>query len=69
MPVGFAHGFCVLSDTADVTYKVSSIYEAATEAGFHYADPDVGIAWPIANPLVSGRDQAAPRLRDLGPAS
>ena len=69
VPVGFAHGFCVLSDTADVTYKVSSIYDAATESGFHYADPDVGIAWPIAEPLVSGRDQQAPRLRDLGIAS
>lgn len=66
VPVGFAHGFCVLSDTADVAYKVSSTYDAATERGFHYADPDVGIAWPITSPLVSGRDQAAPRLRDLG---
>ncbi len=65
VPVGFAHGFCVLSDTADVTYKVSSIYDAATESGFHHADPDVGIVWPVAEPLVSGRDQQAPRLRDL----
>lgn len=69
VPIGFAHGFCVLSELADVTYKVSSVYDPATEAGFHWADPDVGIAWPIAEPLVSARDLGAPRLRDLPAAT
>jgi dTDP-4-dehydrorhamnose 3,5-epimerase len=66
IPVGFAHGFCVLSDVADVTYKCSTYYDAAVERGFHYADPDVAIAWPddIAL-LVSERDVQAPRLAQL----
>ena len=72
VPVGFAHGFCVLSDVADVAYKMSSVYDPATEIGFHWADPDVGIRWPITDPIVSARDRAAPRLRELragaGPA-
>ncbi len=67
VPVGFAHGFCVISDTADVAYKVSSLYDAATEGGFHWADPDVGIRWPIAEPTVSARDKDAPRLAELAP--
>lgn len=71
IPIGFAHGFCVLSDVADVIYKVTSPYDAATEAGFHWADPEVGIAWPVTDPIVSARDVSAPRLRELalgGPA-
>jgi dTDP-4-dehydrorhamnose 3,5-epimerase len=66
IPVGFAHGFCVLSDVADVTYKCSTYYDAAVERGFHYADPDVAIAWPddIAL-LVSERDMQAPRLAQV----
>ncbi len=66
IPVGFAHGFCVLSDVADVTYKCSTYYDAAVERGFHYADPDVAIAWPddIAL-LVSERDMQAPRLAEI----
>jgi len=66
IPVGFAHGFCVLSDIADVTYKCSTYYDGAAERGFHYADPDVGIAWPDdILPLVSERDMQAPRLADI----
>lgn len=65
VPVGFAHGFCVVSETADVTYKVSSVYDAATESGFHYADPDVGIRWPVDTPRISARDARAPRLAEL----
>ncbi len=66
IPVGFAHGFCVLSDVADVTYKCSTYYDAAFERGFSYADPDVAIAWPedIAL-LVSQRDMQAPTLREI----
>ena len=65
VPAGFAHGFCVVSDIADVTYKVSSGYDAATESGFHYADPDVGIRWPVDDPRISARDARAPRLAEL----
>lgn len=59
VPVGFAHGFCVLSDEAEVQYKVSAPYDAATECGFHYADPELGIPWPVDPPLLSARDQHA----------
>jgi dTDP-4-dehydrorhamnose 3,5-epimerase len=67
VPIGFAHGFCVLSEVADVTYKVGSVYDAAEERGLAWDDPDVGIAWPIADPLLSERDRSNPRLRDLSP--
>ncbi|MCW3019390.1 MAG: dTDP-4-dehydrorhamnose 3,5-epimerase [Solirubrobacterales bacterium] len=67
VPVGFAHGFCVLSDVADVLYKQSAYYDAAVERGIAWNDPDVGIDWPL--PLeqltVSERDAAAPRLSDI----
>jgi dTDP-4-dehydrorhamnose 3,5-epimerase len=65
VPVGFAHGFCVVSDEAEVLYKTSSVYDGATERGFAYNDPEVGIDWPIKEPLVSARDQEAPSLKQL----
>jgi dTDP-4-dehydrorhamnose 3,5-epimerase len=65
VPVGFAHGFCVLSDTADVAYKLSSRYDPATEAGFAWDDPDVGVEWPVAEPRLSERDRTAPRLAEI----
>jgi len=66
IPVGFAHGFCVLSDVADVTYKCSSYYDAAVERGFRYDDPEVAIAWPQDMALlVSQRDMEAPTLREI----
>jgi dTDP-4-dehydrorhamnose 3,5-epimerase len=65
-PIGFAHGFVVLSDTADVMYKCSSYYDASIERGFAYDDPDVAVAWPENLELrVSARDGAAPRLREI----
>jgi dTDP-4-dehydrorhamnose 3,5-epimerase len=65
-PIGFAHGFCVLSDTADVLYKQSSYYDPEIESGFSYDDPDVGIAWPAGIELrPSQRDATAPLLRDI----
>jgi dTDP-4-dehydrorhamnose 3,5-epimerase len=66
-PVGFAHGFCVLSDVADVTYKQSSYYAGAAERGIAYDDPDVAIDWPLpVEELVpSRRDATAPWLRDI----
>jgi dTDP-4-dehydrorhamnose 3,5-epimerase len=66
VPVGFAHGFCVLSEVADVTYKCSTYYDAATERGFAYDDEDVDIAWPQDIALfVSERDMHAPQLREI----
>ena len=65
VPVGFAHGFCVLSDEADVAYKLSSLYDPETEAGIAWDDPDVGVEWPITEPELSGRDRSAPRLADV----
>jgi dTDP-4-dehydrorhamnose 3,5-epimerase len=65
VPVGFAHGFCVLSEVGDVVYKCSSYYNPATEAGIAFDDPDVGIAWPTLELVVSERDRTAPRLADV----
>jgi dTDP-4-dehydrorhamnose 3,5-epimerase len=66
-PDGFAHGFCVLSDVADVAYKVSTYYDPGTESGFRYDDPDVGVEWPADIELApSQRDATAPRLAELG---
>lgn len=65
VPVGFAHGFCVLSKEAHVLYKVSAPYQSDTEKGFAYNDPEVGISWPIKAPLLSLRDQTSPPFREL----
>jgi dTDP-4-dehydrorhamnose 3,5-epimerase len=65
VPIGFAHGFCVISDVADVSYQLSSVYDPATEAGIAWDDPDVGVEWPVADPLLSERDRAAPRLSEV----
>jgi len=62
VPVGFAHGFCVLSEQADVAYLVSSPYDPATESGIAWDDPKVGIEWPVPDPTLSDRDHDAPRL-------
>ncbi len=65
-PIGFAHGFCVTSEVADVAYKCSSYYDAATEAGIAFDDPEVGIEWPReAEWIVSQRDTTAPRLAEV----
>jgi dTDP-4-dehydrorhamnose 3,5-epimerase len=66
IPIGFGHGFCVLSDVADVVYKTSGYYDAAIEDGIAYDDPDVAIAWPTDIEFrVSERDAVAPRLADV----
>jgi dTDP-4-dehydrorhamnose 3,5-epimerase len=65
IPIGFAHGFCVLSETADFVYKCSNYYDGATEAGIAFDDPDVGIEWPDIELIVSDRDRTAPRLADV----
>jgi len=65
MAPGFAHGFCVLTEFADLHYKVSRLYDHADEGGLIWNDRDVGIRWPIDNPAVSGRDSGYPTLRQL----
>jgi dTDP-4-dehydrorhamnose 3,5-epimerase len=67
VPVGFAHGFCVLSDVADVLYKQTAYYDSALERSIAWNDPDVGITWPLPGDelIVSERDAKAPRLREL----
>ena len=67
VPPGFAHGFCALEDETHLLYKVSSIYDAARERGLAWDDPDVAIEWPVADPVLSPRDQSLPRLADLFP--
>jgi dTDP-4-dehydrorhamnose 3,5-epimerase len=66
VPIGFAHGFVVLSDVADVAYLVSSVYDPATEAGIAWDDPDIGVDWQVDEPLLSGRDKEAPKLSEIG---
>ena len=65
VPAGFAHGFCVLSELADVHYKLSSLYDPATEAGIAWDDPDLAVEWPISDPQASERDRSAPRLAEI----
>ena len=67
VPDGFAHGFCVTSEVADVVYKVSTYYDPAVESGFRFDDPEVGIEWPAGIEFeVSARDREAPLLSELG---
>jgi dTDP-4-dehydrorhamnose 3,5-epimerase len=58
IPIGFAHGFLVLSETAEVQYKCSSVYNAATESGIQWDDPDLAVDWPLQgqSPIISDRD-------------
>jgi dTDP-4-dehydrorhamnose 3,5-epimerase len=65
VPVGFGHGFCVLSEEADVAYQLSSYFDPATESGIAWDDPGIGIEWPVDSPLLSERDQTAPRLAEV----
>ena len=67
VPIGFGHGFCVVSEVADVRYKQTAYNDPAVERGFACNDPDVGIDWPLpAGELIpSQRDASAPLLRDL----
>jgi dTDP-4-dehydrorhamnose 3,5-epimerase len=64
-PNGFAHGFCVLSDVADVVYRCSAYYNPARERGFRFDDPEVGIDWPELDFNTSERDATAPLLSEL----
>lgn len=65
IPVGFAHGFCVLSKEAHVLYKVTAPYDPKYERGFRWDDPDINIQWPVKNPILSEKDRKAPMLEEI----
>lgn len=65
VPPGFAHGFCVLSDTTYFTYKCTDIYAPSAEGGIAWDDPDIGIAWPTKEVVLSEKDKIYPRLKDV----
>jgi dTDP-4-dehydrorhamnose 3,5-epimerase len=65
VPPGFAHGFCVLSETADFLYKCTDYYAPGDEGGVRWDDPAIGIDWPVEQPTLSGKDAEYPALADL----
>ena len=65
IPEGFAHGFCVLSEEADVLYKASNFYSPEHEGGIRWDDPDIAIPWPVDNPIVSQKDRNLPFLSKI----
>jgi len=65
VPPGYAHGFCVLSETADFQYKCTDYYDPSDEGGVIWNDPDVAIEWPIADPSLSNKDAILPTLKEL----
>ena len=64
IPEGFAHGFCVLSEEAEVLYKCSSLYNSETEHTISWDDPDIEVYWPVSNPLLSDRDKNGQSFRE-----
>lgn len=66
IPEGFLHGFCVLSDTALFAYKCTNMYNPQAEVGVIWNDPDIGIQWPVVDPIISDKDKRNHRLRELG---
>ncbi|MBI3402775.1 MAG: dTDP-4-dehydrorhamnose 3,5-epimerase [Acidobacteria bacterium] len=65
VPPGFAHGFCVVSEVAQVEYKCTDLYDPASEIGVAWNDPAIGITWPVREPLLSARDSRHPALSEL----
>jgi dTDP-4-dehydrorhamnose 3,5-epimerase len=65
VPPGFAHGFCVLSEMAEVEYKCTDFYDKGDEIGILWNDPAIGIDWPVEEPLLSAKDAALPRLSEV----
>jgi dTDP-4-dehydrorhamnose 3,5-epimerase len=64
LPPGFAHGFCVVSETAEVLYKTTDVYHPEDERTVIWNDPDIGVIWPVSDPVVSAKDQLAKRLSE-----
>lgn len=67
IPEGFAHGFCVLSEVAEMQYKCTNVYDPTSEQTIAWDDPTIGIEWPIENPLLSDKDRTGRLLADCGP--
>lgn len=65
VPPGFAHGFCVLSESADFQYKCTDYYDPSDESGLLWNDPVINIKWPVINPLLSEKDKSQPLLSDI----
>jgi len=65
IPEGFAHGFCVLSEFATFTYQCTALYDPAADAGVRWNDADIGIDWPVSEPLLSDKDIKTPLLKDI----
>ena len=65
IPEGFAHGLCVISETADVLYKCTDLYAPGDEYGILWSDPVIGVDWPVENPVLSEKDAESPRLMDV----
>jgi dTDP-4-dehydrorhamnose 3,5-epimerase len=66
IPEGFAHGFCVLSETAIVNYKCTDYYAPKEERGIRWNDPSVGITWPVSKPILSEKDSRYPAIDNIG---
>ena len=64
VPPGYAHGFCALTDDADMIYKCTALYDAKSDRAIAWNDPAIGIRWPLADPIVSAKDAAAPHLAE-----
>ena len=65
VPPGFLHGFCVVSESAEIQYKCTELYHPEDELGVLWNDPELGIRWPVTDPLLSAKDAALPRLREV----
>ncbi len=64
IPEGFAHGFLVLSETALVSYKITDVYDPDKDSGIYFNDPEIGITWPVKNPVISDKDAKLPLFKD-----
>ncbi len=65
IPAGFAHGFLALTDDVHLQYKCTEEYDPALDSGVRWDDPDIGVAWPVQDPVVSPKDRELPYLKDL----
>ncbi len=65
LPPGFAHGFCVIGESAHVVYKTDKYFDPALDGGIRWNDPEIGIQWPLDNPIVSKRDDSLPFLKNI----
>jgi dTDP-4-dehydrorhamnose 3,5-epimerase len=64
IPPGYAHGFCAMTDVADLAYKCTALYDSQADRAIRWDDPDIGIIWPVTDPILSPKDASAPRLNE-----